>query len=607
MFGNKKIFLTATCFVLAMAVSGCREKEKQKEETAAVNEAAEKNDAETSQKDFPTTLPENWSSLDGKITFYLNTEPGQPIALYDLLSNSGSYFAKGTCYYSEQETPCLTLEPPYSRSTTINEDMQPLLDYMFPNNENCNIVFDRDYCELEKKGAYVFKDSVFFNKAYTQTLPDNSDTKIQGIPAVYLGKTFMPYTPKTKTFVYEKPDTKSKKIAPRNFRWSDYITEKGVKWIEPKSKCPWYRGMKISYLAKTAEKSTVNGVEDYWYYFEDNTVCGWVFGGDIKSWEWADENECADYLIESGVKDGLIELEEIDLSKYQDKVESLSIDEEGASVVYISDDAVYFAYPYKKIFAKYARSSIKADSDGFVKFTYGPEKDQQYLFILGEQIHQYFSHFQNDGKLEYNDDEVDEFGYGRYHDQFFKSITASSSFSETLNGRKVEYTPANLTRCFEIGCKCHPYWWNYAHIPWVEGAAGNGIGESVSVEFTKEMAGMSVLNGYTSLDKLKLYKENARVKEISLEDLINGDKWTVTFDDYVYFNYIEFPKKTTKIKMTINSVYEGTKYQDTCVSAILPSPESPRSYADSDYEDFKEMIKSCEEVLPEDLLSISPY
>ena len=168
-------------------------------------------------------------------------------------------------------------------------------------------------------------------------------------------------------------------------------------------------------------------------------------------------------------------------------------------------------------------------------------------------------------------------------------------------------TPANLTRCFEIGCKCHPYWWNYAHIPWVEGAAGNGIGESVSVEFTKEMAGMSVLNGYTSLDKLKLYKENARVKEISLEDLINGDKWTVTFDDYVYFNYIEFPKKTTKIKMTINSVYEGTKYQDTCVSAILPSPESPRSYADSDYEDFKEMIKSCEEVLPEDLLSISPY
>ena len=66
MFRNKKIFLTATCFVLAMVLSGCREKEKEKEKTAAVNEAAEKNDAETSQKDFPTTLPETGAALTEK-------------------------------------------------------------------------------------------------------------------------------------------------------------------------------------------------------------------------------------------------------------------------------------------------------------------------------------------------------------------------------------------------------------------------------------------------------------------------------------------------------------------------------------------------------------
>ena len=181
--------------------------------------------------------------------------------------------------------------------------------------------------------------------------------------------------------------------------------------------------------------------------------------------------------------------------------------------------------------------------------------------------------------------------------------------SETLGGRNITYSPKNLGRCFEVGCTCHPYWWNYKHIPWVEGAEGNGIGESVTVEFTQEMNGMSVLNGYVTLDKLKLYKENSRLKQVLIEDLVNGDSWNVNFDDYVYFNYIAFPKATTKVRMTIKSVYAGTKYADTCVSAIIPCKASPymseedqKEYDDYVYENFKYNIKTGTELTPEQLL-----
>ena len=243
------------------------------------------------------------------------------------------------------------------------------------------------------------------------------------------------------------------------------------------------------------------------------------------------------------------------------EVKNISIAEEGTACLYYTSEEAYFGFPYVKKYAKLDRSMLAVDEDGFLKFKY---KDKALLIIDGDMISQYFTKFQNDGENKYSDNEKG------FYNSNVKTISASSSFSENIKGRKISYTPDNLYKCFYAGsCKCHPYWWNDAHIPWVEGAKGNGIGESITVEYKEPVYGISILNGYVDINNMKLYKENSRLKQIEVEDLETGKKKTVNFEDKVYFNYISFETPLTKLKITIKDVYKGTKYTDTCVSAIL--------------------------------------
>ncbi|MGI5173057.1 hypothetical protein H0R92_05565 [Treponema sp. OMZ 840] len=234
--------------------------------------------------------------------------------------------------------------------------------------------------------------------------------------------------------------------------------------------------------------------------------------------------------------------------------------EEDESILYYNDNELYFVLPYLKEYVKLDRRMLAVDNDGFLKFTY---KNKKLLIIDGEKKQQFFSSFQHDGENTYSDDE------DGFHNYNLKNIQASSSFSEIIKGKKINYTPDNLFKCFYIGCKCHPYWWNSSHIPWVEGAPGNGIGESVTIEFKTRIHGISILNGYTDINNMKLYKENSRAKRLKIEDLDNGTEFFADFEDKVYFNFIDFPQSTQRIKITIAEVYKGTKYTDTCISAII--------------------------------------
>ena len=576
--------------------------------------------------DFPEitgedAFPSSWLSSDKRIHFSINKDQKQKrLGEYQIWCGNGGSIASGSCRYgfisrNDDTVKCLVLDPPpeknidFTKSTGTDQEKKALLDYMFPDGKSCVIEQDKDYMDFNNKGGFVYRDSAFLIKPFTQTILPNSDTMIQGLPAVYLGR--KDYTAKDRAYVYSQPDITSKKISSFDISWSSYSGENKVNklYANDYEMIDWYHGIQISVYGRTREKFNVDGIEDYWYYVSDYRGGSWVFGGAIEEWDISKKDEYATFIIDNGIKDGLIAVQVVDYSKYPSDVDYIGIGEEGESGLYYTDKEIYFAFPYDGFFVKYDRSALATDRDGFTKFTYGPKEDDKYIFIFGSQITQYFTNFQHDGKLEYDDDE--EYHEGQYHDYYFKSISASSSFSETLGGRKINYAPVNLERCFEVGCKCHPYWWNYRHIPWVEGAQGNGIGESITVEFTEEMQGMSILNGYTALNKLKLYKENSRLKEILVEDLVNGGSQTVTFDDKVYFNYINFPKKTTKVKITIKSVYEGSKYTDTCVSAIIPSPSTPYKL-DSDgmkelkklvNDDFKNLIRTCVEISPEELLA----
>ena len=614
-------------FILLFALLflfGCRDKEKVTDTKTYAKESVEKVGKEITYNKIPDNFPSDWQSDDKMIGFYIGSKDKSGMtANYQLFCGNGRAFASGLLRHSyggidedgNVRHQFILLESPdedkidFPASDGPDEKKQAILDYLFPDGKDCVIEYMPDYMNLGKKGAFVYKDSAFYFRAYTQDLAEFSDTIIEGLPATYLGR--KSYTPKDRTCVYSRPDVTSEKIPVQNLSWQAYSKDKKVRRLYDSGTqlFDWYRGIEITVLGRTKDFYKVNGKENNWYYVEKYSNHGWVFGGDIEPWDASLTDEYKKSVIENGVKDGLIELSDVDYSSIPDDLAEITLGEDDGSAIYYNDDVIYLAYPYYcNAFAKYDRSRMAYDKDGFMKFKYGPGENDSYLFIMGGQINQRFTNFKNDGALSYRDEEDDDLM--RYHSYYFKSISASSSYSETLGGRKVVYEPENLEKCFEIGCKCHPYWWNYSHIPWVEGAEGNGIGESVTVEFTEDMAGMSVLNGYTDINKLKLYKENSRLKEVQVDDLVNGDSWTVSFDDKVYFNYIAFPKMTSKIKMTIKSVYDGTKYSDTCVSAIIPSKTNPvaadsdegKRYLEQVHEDFKDVMRDCDLVTAEELV-----
>lgn len=120
---------------------------------------------------------------------------------------------------------------------------------------------------------------------------------------------------------------------------------------------------------------------------------------------------------------------------------------------------------------------------------------------------------------------------------------------------------------------------------WVEGTEGNGIGEYIEIEQNCLIASpeyktdigfteLCIVNGYAATEKN--WAENNRVKEFKM---YFNDKYitTIVLEDTIKQQYIDISQfnlkvqngETAKFKFEINDVYEGTKYDDTCVTGLL--------------------------------------
>jgi len=247
--------------------------------------------------------------------------------------------------------------------------------------------------------------------------------------------------------------------------------------------------------------------------------------------------------------------------------------EDSLAFIYYNNEEAYFILPYVGEYAKLDKSVFYVDKDGYLKFNYRDKK----LVILDSDVPCFvfdFSSFQTDGKINYP--KKDNFGFPLAAAKNLKNISASSFLTEKSAGIEIKYSPENL--CKVIFYLDHEYSWNREHLPWVEGVSGNGIGETITLEYKEPVIGISVLSGYVELQKLKLFKENSRLKKIEIENLETGKKQIADFEDRVYFKYIQLEEPAEKIKITIKDVYPGTKYSDTCISAI-----HGHWYLDKDY------------------------
>lgn len=129
--------------------------------------------------------------------------------------------------------------------------------------------------------------------------------------------------------------------------------------------------------------------------------------------------------------------------------------------------------------------------------------------------------------------------------------------SSTLKEGNIEYTVDNISSLA-------------LHKPWVEGVKGNGVDEYF--QFNKsDASGFYMLNGFVSFSRPDLFEKNNRVEKVSISGLSSKKTVDVVLNDTAKPQYIDLSefKDDEIIRITIKSVYNGSKYNDTCVSGIM--------------------------------------
>ncbi len=145
---------------------------------------------------------------------------------------------------------------------------------------------------------------------------------------------------------------------------------------------------------------------------------------------------------------------------------------------------------------------------------------------------------------------------------YFSSASASSTLP---NQQTYNYSPSNVLKN-DSSC-------------WCEGASGSGVGEWIRLDLpeTQNLYGITLLNGYVGTDDQ--YNNNGKISKVTLE-FSNGQ--TLTCDLSVYpakqrstVQLIKFNQaiETDYVKITIDDVVDGQKFDDTCLTYVAPYTE----------------------------------
>ncbi len=123
--------------------------------------------------------------------------------------------------------------------------------------------------------------------------------------------------------------------------------------------------------------------------------------------------------------------------------------------------------------------------------------------------------------------------------------------------------------------------------PWVEGVAGDGIGEGFTIQgrqFKKPLGPyLLLINGYISYEKPYLYKQNNRIKKIKVTGLKSGKSKILDVLDTPHPQTVDisFITQPEDIRVEIAEVYKGTKYDDTCLHYCFAYDEEVIPYENS--------------------------
>ena len=110
--------------------------------------------------------------------------------------------------------------------------------------------------------------------------------------------------------------------------------------------------------------------------------------------------------------------------------------------------------------------------------------------------------------------------------------------------------------------------------PWCEGANGDGVGESITLDVKRPLPlyGILIQPGYWDYGDDKVWKKNNRVA--ALEITLNDEQtFTETIPDEMFqepylIRVRDYTKPVNKIKLVIKGVHRGTQFRDTCISLV---------------------------------------
>lgn len=143
----------------------------------------------------------------------------------------------------------------------------------------------------------------------------------------------------------------------------------------------------------------------------------------------------------------------------------------------------------------------------------------------------------------------------------FEIVSQCKDCSSFLTETNKEYPVSNLSEL-------------KVDTPWVEGAPGYGIGEGFTIVNSRRdimPPFLFIMNGYISYEKPYLYKQNGRVKKIKVKGLKSGKEKVLDVLDTPHPQTVDisFITEPEDIRVTIEEVYPGTKYEDTCIHYMI--------------------------------------
>ena len=463
----KKLWFILLCISIVLFIS-CKEKKanetKESESISVTNEIESVTDENVSMYEtFPVGFPDDWLRPDKTIRFRL--EPGLKFTKkYYLMppTHNGKSFAVGICHYSSGKngngSPCIILEPPEPEKIDFTqteqstpEELQAILDYMFPEGKNCVIEYKKDYTDQDRKGAYVYRESVFFDSFFTRLIPD-----------------------------YVSPSEKEN-LEPMP------LIEKGF------------------------------SIEDFYIV---NLSCTF----DIITLEDGK-------IIYDICKDS-----EEDKTNYTVNYQFTHID----------------GMPFIKMEKAFPKEFLEAN------LYYGEDvnPDDKFLFLV--------CNTRNLGIQAVGITRTDNPDLliiePRWLEMSGRTYKEESSHLVEKGGK--EYPVTNL-------CKMS------SETPWVEGVPGYGIGESFVIENTWATVykTLLIMNGYISYERPFLYKQNGRIKKIRVTGMVSGKEKVLDVLDTPHPQSVDisFITEPEDVRITIEEVYPGTKYDDTCIHFMINS------------------------------------